>query len=620
MLVPTQVLINPQNSGNYNAVPYKDWAYPYDAKNIFEKRGKRKREQELAPNDTKRGKTLEPRFLYFLKDDGSSSLLEVSKWREKVRFDPKTRVEYVFVSYTAKQNFGPDGDYLHEVGKHAAREAGIGAYWVSTGKCLGETPEELEDTVWRICDIVRGAHSLVVAVSGPADNTTTDLMQDWSTRIWTWPEVLLSPGHGDIYVYRSPELDGRSSWAKRNLHKVWTDASLSGQLLDHYEGSVVLTPLELVTVALQCLGNRSTEKWLEGDLSYALMGLLRQRPAVVREDNAFQAFARLSLANDNNMLLERLICLLPETSEEPWYSLSDQWSASLWDIYPKTQVCGIGDGDTVIIDGVRGAAIRWDSFTTVSVLVHETIFRRVARYLLRTLPFGFLIGLILLIIYAAVLQPAFQQDTSDQSPQSSASVFLVFALIIFCPSAVMMILSPIFIRTIYSGKAWDVQPFFFGVEGYLDLETLERYIFGSYERRLKWSPFGSPLSRHTKEERVRSRFCIGKDPSAFEDVKKLIAEAKKSEGGDTIFTLVDTYTMTVTLFSAARPPGAVLLCGEEGGMQRAVLCSYDWKTSTLYRETVLRMETTIVDKMQYMPRVRLGLRRSQKDTSVRNHV
>ena len=32
-----------------------------------------------------------------------------------------------------------------------------------------------------------------------------------------------------------------------------------------------------------------------------------------------------------------------------------------------------------------------------------------------------------------------------------------------------------------------------------------------------------------------------------------------------------------------------LLCGSEGGMQRAVMCSYDWTTSTLYRETVLRM-------------------------------
>ena len=92
-------------------------------------------------------------------------------------------------------------------------------------------------------------------------------------------------------------------------------------------------------------------------------------------------------------------------------------------------------------------------------------------------------------------------------------------------------------------------------------------------------------------------------------MRELIEGAKTSSGGDKVFTLVDTFTMAVTLFTAARPPGAVLLCGEEGGMQRALLCSYDWTTSTLCRETVLRMESTVIDKMQSMPRVRLGLRR-----------
>ena len=67
--------------------------------------------------------------------------------------------------------------------------------------------------------------------------------------------------------------------------------------------------------------------------------------------------------------------------------------------------------------------------------------------------------------------------------------------------------------------------------------------------------------------------------------------------GKRLFTLVDTYTMTVTLFEATRPPAAVLIGGREGGMQRAVLCSYDWKTHNFCRETVLRMKTMAVDKM-----------------------
>jgi hypothetical protein len=65
--------------------------------------------------------------------------------------------------------------------------------------------------------------------------------------------------------------------------------------------------------------------------------------------------------------------------------------------------------------------------------------------------------------------------------------------------------------------------------------------------------------------------------------------------------------MEVTLFEAVRPPTAIFLCGEEGGMRRAVACSYDWTTQTFYRETVLRMPTTSEDRMWRVPRFRFGM-------------
>lgn len=591
MLYPTRVAAKPRNYGKYDAFPYKDWAYPYEAKNASEKRAKLvgfpQQRSLVLPSNGKIEKTLEPDVLCFLSEDGGVQRLEVSDWRKKYNYRPDTRIEYVVVSFTSAQFSEPNPAYLHEVGMHAARAAGVPAYWVSTS-CLGRIKQEVENNVWRICDIIRSAHSLVVAVSGDAD--TEELLSKWSMRVWTWPELLLSPGRQDIHVYTGGDfLDARVPWPKRNFAILWDDPSLSGQLIDHYEGSVILTSLELVTIALQCLSNRTTEKYLEGDLSYALMGLLRQRPAVVKRDNAFQAFARLSLANDSNMLLERLICLLPKSSNEPWHSLSDEWGALLWDIYPKSQVCGIGDGNTVIIDGVRGAAIRWNSFSPVLTLVRETWPRRIIRWTLRATPFAFVVGLIWVIAFA---------------------VMLVTGAVVMGLAFAAMLLSPILIRAIYRGKVWDAQPWFFGVEGYMSLPDLELHIFGSYEGKLKWSSSGSPLSQHTAETEVGfERFCKGQDPSQCDEVKKLIEKASFSDDGNRVFTLIDTYTMTVTLFSAARPPGAMLLCGEEGGMQRAVLCSYDWRTSTLYRETVLRMESTIQDKMHYMPRVRLGLRR-----------
>jgi hypothetical protein len=79
------------------------------------------------------------------------------------------------------------------------------------------------------------------------------------------------------------------------------------------------------------------------------------------------------------------------------------------------------------------------------------------------------------------------------------------------------------------------------------------------------------------------------------------------DGEERLFTLVDTYSMTVTLFRATRPPVAVIICGSEGGMQRAVLCSYEWRTQTFCRETVLRMKTMVVEKMFRVDRFQFSL-------------
>ena len=84
-----------------------------------------------------------------------------------------------------------------------------------------------------------------------------------------------------------------------------------------------------------------------------------------------------------------------------------------------------------------------------------------------------------------------------------------------------------------------------------------------------------------------------------------------------LFTLVDTATMTVTLFEAIRPPVAFLVVGSEGGMQRAVGVSYDWGSQTLVKETVLRMETPVMDRMSRVPRVKLSLGRAPLPTRPR---
>lgn len=78
--------------------------------------------------------------------------------------------------------------------------------------------------------------------------------------------------------------------------------------------------------------------------------------------------------------------------------------------------------------------------------------------------------------------------------------------------------------------------------------------------------------------------------------------------------------MTATLFLAARPPTCFLMAGSEGGMKRIVGCSYDWTTSTMYRETVLRMETRFEDMMLRIGRVKVGFRCEQHQVAPLTHV
>jgi len=172
--------------------------------------------------------------------------------------------------------------------------------------------------------------------------------------------------------------------------------------------------------------------------------------------------------------------------------------------------------------------------------------------------------------------------------------------------------APYLVRVCYGGKVWNVAPYFLAFEGYLDIQTIESNIYGTYLARLAWSVAGSDLSHHRKNDWGE---CIGDDPTNNPHVAKLVRRARDSAFGQLkIFTLVDTHNGTVTLFQAVRPPVAVLLCAQEGGMQRAVMVSLNWKRQTLYRETVLRMPTVVLEKMRRVDRVRVGLRRPLERT------
>jgi hypothetical protein len=547
---------------------------------------------------------------------------------------PDAQLDYLFVSYTRRHFYTKEERgkaEIRKIGEDAARRAKTNAFWIDFDCTPGKTQAQ---DIHRICDIVRGAHSLVVAIASPRDQLPLDtraLLHQWGSRIWTLPELLLCPSEHkiDVYVLGS-QVEPQLSLAKRNFAVIaWDDAKAVRQLIDHFEGSLILTPLELVTIALDCLQYRLAQmkdeneytEFASGDLSYALMGLLRRRPEVNMKDTNFEAFARLSLANDSNMLLERLISMLPPNRESPWHIIEDAWGVKLWDLTPTCQVSGIGDNQTVILDGAHGATIRWKSLAPVAFSRRKTFYRDVMKIALRGSPLWFIIGLITLATGASA--PHFG---------SKLNPAVTPGLVIFLLAMIVVLTSPVLLLATYRGKFWGTQSWFFGIEGYVDIGTLESSLFGINLGRLKWSTNGSMLSDHHIATGCRS--VPGEcEPLIPPDAANLVSAQPvrppwysfiqrrrqrqpegvvwrimpQHDGQERLFTLVDTCSMTVTLFRARRPPVAVIVCGSEGGMQRAVLCSYDWRTQTFCRETVLRMKTMVTEKMFRVDRFRFSL-------------
>ncbi|KAK0667897.1 putative 3-hydroxyisobutyrate dehydrogenase [Cercophora samala] len=251
--------------------------------------------------------------------------------------------------------------------------------------------------------------------------------------------------------------------------------------------------------------------------------------------------------------------------------------------------------DTIILDGCLAATVHWSRFCTPLTTSYPALFRRILKWLLRVNLIPLVVGTILALI-----------------PWPPVSGFGAFLL---AYSLSILVASPFIIRILYGGKFWGVQPFFFGFQGYMPIGEIERKIWGADMGRLKWSWYASsPLAVHKIEE--EGRYIVSEDPTVVESTRRMVEEAKNAGPGDMrVFTLVDTYSMTATLFQARRPPEALLICGSEGGMQRALGCSFEWTTQTFYKETVLRLETRVLDKMDRIRRVRLGIKRGQMEVT-----
>lgn len=400
----------------YHPFPYKYWGTCKVARNPKEDtKTSRALHWNSSVDDQKGERLLRPRFLMFLSDPGKNgkpghTRMMDETWNKNQSSDSTKNLPYVFVAYT-KDQFDPDTpsdmDALLDIAEAATRRAGMPAFWIGSS-CMPE-PQNMEEDVYRINDVIRGAYSLVIALGnrkGAEKSIDTGaLLMEWGSRMWTFPEALLSPNDKSVEIYtRHSDLSRPIILSKKELPQwAWSDADLSRQLMDHFQGSLTLSRLEIMKLAMKCLHARKTDAYLPGDMAYALMGLLRRRPMVDHTDSEFQALARLSLANDSDCLLERLICMLPKDMSKDWIRAEDAWDINLWDskeprlkidvcalivktVYPKCQVAGVGDKDTVILDGCRAASIKWDKFEPVAVKRRDSWRRIFARLAVRLSP------------------------------------------------------------------------------------------------------------------------------------------------------------------------------------------------------------------------------------------
>lgn len=518
--------------------------------------------------------------------------------------------DYVFISYTRRhfyvQNtFKPsispatltslkaaakrDKAILVGYAITAAKEAGVPAFWVDF-ECArpeedGDAEADMED-VYRICDIVRAAHSMSIVIGPPLDDCNEHIANDpsnkaewildWGKRLWTVPEALLCASEHGITVYATGSVESEKIAKRQLAGRVWDDANTIRQLIDHYEGNLHLSQLELISVALECLQRRQTEIRNAGDVAYALMGLLRLRPKVDKADSDFQAFAKLSFANDSDMFLERIMCLRSPDAESPWHDMRDLWNAKLWHIFPLYQVADIGTNNTVIIGSASGTSIDWESLKLVDFTGAGTGKRYRWHYirLSGNLVFGFCaVILILQFLFWPTLDILAREGSGRDLERSKNLVSKLMGFVLTL-SVIMAVPVPAWLSQHFRGDFTATQARIFGIKGRPNLDEVETSIFGSDCRRLTWNS------------------------DSFVDDE----DAARPE-----FTIIDTLSCTATSFRAKQAPTIAFVGAHQGGMLRMILCSYDTAAGAFVRETIVRMESAVLPRMPLLDRFRFAI-------------
>lgn len=564
---------------------------------------------------------IRPRYLCYV-TDFENRRFETVKVSDYIKEHENENVdlEFVFVSYTRvqfrvatdeeienyiyaseaernanKQLAHRDRQQLIDWGIDAARRAGKKSFWLDF-ECIRShdgiaRATSSSDDVYHICDIVRAAHSMIIAI-GPSTedkiasildskdlkafspNKVTPWLQQWGSRLWTLPELLLCPNEHRIQLYIASDTSEPMRMAKRNFaERAWEDAIVVQELVHHFEGSATLTTTQLMEAAFECFSRRQTDQFSQGDITYAIMGLFsrRHRPTVDKGDSGLQAFAKLAFKNDCGAFLSRVICFDPPPSG-PWYSSVDLRGRQLiTEVHP--QVTDVLGPDVLLLDNVYGAMIDWDNLDPESDITRLRL-GDISNGINFVFVESFVVLCLLLCFLAYVLQIV----------PTGYHLFLSTAgLILWICACVAIIRAFILLKRSISTAEIAPSGRLIGIEGRVGVNMIEEYLWGFNHGRLK-----------IMEPQHDS--CISRPERVTPD-----------DAGAYDFTIVDTRLMTVTYIVSDEPPTAVLVLRKRDGLYGQFLCSYDSEQPAFHRQSVFRTDLKGVEDFHKHKGIRLSL-------------
>lgn len=597
----------------YNEFPNFFWDYPRYAKNRMDMQPIASLEEDRA---IRKENNKDLSYKVRLRRPRQLVVYQDGVWN--LHHDPHERRSYIFVSWTS-QHFNPwesqeDCKKIEQIAQNQVKKYGLDAYWFDV-RCLApkQDKDRYNADVYRMCDVIRGAHLVCVVLPHLSDK----YKREWGSRLWTLPEAMLS---------QRPEVKFCSPREELMLTKldmtdeIWTTDDSQGEatrlLAEHFSSVLTLGRLEIFVAALESLSAKRFTAYIKNkdnvELAYALMGFLNRRVQLDGSENLFQALARLSLENDTDGLVERMICMFPNPDQSANNILSgligpDQYGARLWDIQPLCQVSGIGQNNEIIVDQCRGVSIRWKAFPQMQYKRGFGFKRLASEVILRAGVYTSGIGVALVVSYGLSLSVDSERDDDPDNNVEIAKdiVFIALGGLALLFSLLLACIAPSAVRRLFGGKIRDSAPWLIGFEGVMPIKELERIVFGNCRGRLTYEPSSTPFCERHAQER------LGREPSwaAASSKSERVVISPPLPRGHRFFTLVDTGQLTVSIFSAVRPPSVALICGREGGMLRTLLCHYERSNNCLYRETVMRMESVTLNKAQELGWIKLDLGR-----------